>query len=127
MTPPLNPYSVEAHYPDVEYLAPQGYWLDICNDRLEFCRGFLQARLELPLPHVAMRLVRHKDGKVLHTADAQLEVSAGMVAGYPTGEQQLGAIRRALGRVQYHAGYVSYLDAAIARRALRVVNWEELS
>lgn len=118
----LNPYTVEAHYPDVPYLAGRDYWLVICNDRLEFCRGFMQARRESPLLCGALRLVRQKDGRIMDSVPARTEIGVGMVAGYPTGRQQLDAVRRTLGRVRAHAEYVSDEEAALAARALAVLD-----
>ena len=121
MRTPLNPYSVEAHYPDVPYLAKSEYWLDICNDRLEFCRGFMQARRESPLLCGALRLVRHNDGRIMDSVPARTEIGVGMVAGYPTGTQQLAAVRRTLERVRRHGEYVTDEDVALAVRALDVL------
>jgi hypothetical protein len=44
-----------------------------------------------------------------------------MVAGYPTGPQQIEAIRRNLERVRFHKGYVSTADEIAAQRALAVL------
>jgi hypothetical protein len=118
---PLNPYSVQAHYPDVGCLAKDDYWLTICNDRLEFCRGFLQARVEQPGIRTGLRLVRHADGKVLHEVPPITQIGVGMVAGYPTGRQILDAVRRTLSRVRHHEGYISREEEATSRRALDIL------
>ena len=119
MSLPLNPYSVQVHYPDVSYLEKDDFWLTVCNDRLEYCRGYLQARRELPLLCGALRLVRHKDGKVLDSYPARTEIGVGMVAGYPTGLQQLEAVRRTLQKVRVHRNYVTEEEAELAAKALR--------
>lgn len=120
-TPPLNPYSVQAHYPEAEWLAKDGYWLDLCNNRLEYCRGFMAARRELPLLCGALRLIRHKDGRIMDSVPARTEIGVGMVAGYPTGTQQLAAVRRTLERVRRHGEYVTDEDVALAVRALNIL------
>lgn len=118
----MTDYIVEVHYPDISYLADRGGWLLLINDRLEYCRGYLRCRRELPLMHGAMRLVRCKDGRVMESIPACTEIGVGMVAGYPTGEQQLAAVRRTLSRVKRHGEYVSEEEAALAEAALRALD-----
>ena len=117
----LDGYVVEAHYPG--HAPENDGWVMIINDRLEFCRGFLLARRE-ESPRPAYRLRRVKDGKVLDTASEQKEAGVGMVAGWPTGEQLLGAARRLLRRVRFHKGYVEHVHVGRAAGALAALDDE---
>lgn len=118
---PTAPYTVEAHYPETGLCPERDHWIVIIEDRLEFCRGFLAARREMSGPRPAYRLVRVKDGRVMEALPRRDEQGVGMVAGYPTGAQMLGAARRLLSRVRPHGEYVSQEEADIAAAALAVL------
>lgn len=121
MPAPIGPYTVEAHYPETGLCADRDHWIVLVNDRLEYCRGYLRSHSETQGPRPALRLVRIKDGRVLESFARCDEQGVGMVAGWPTGEQMLGAARRLLGRVRVHRDYVSEGEADVASRALAVL------
>lgn len=121
---PVGPYTVEAHYPETGLCPERDNWIVLINDRLEFCRGFITSRREMQGPRPAYRLVRIKDGRVLEEFPRCNEQGVGMVAGWPTGQQMLGAARRLLSRVRVHGDYVTQEEADLAAAALAVLGGE---
>ena len=55
-----------------------------------YCDGFVDAFL-LHHPHLAIRIVRVQDGRVVRFADAVKTASVGLVAGFPTAAQYIDA------------------------------------
>lgn len=107
----MSEYAVEARYPD--WVQGDG-WITIQTDRLEYCRGYLAALLERT-PRPAYRLRRVKDGRIMKEHPAVLEASIGMIAGWPTGQQQIATAAR------LQRGYVSAEEVATAEAALRIL------
>lgn len=121
---PVGPYTVEAHYPETGLCADRDHWIVLVNDRLEFCRGYILSRSEVQGPRPALRLVRVRDGRVIESFARCDEQGVGMVAGWPTGVQMLGAARRLLGRVRVHRDYVTQEEADLAAAALAALGSE---
>ena len=85
-------YSVESQY--------QGKWFSVLKDTsVNFCRGYLLGKRDASPPRLAFRLVR-SDGKVMDVTPDDLDVSVGMIAGWPTPEQYEAAAARAIETAQ---------------------------
>ena len=110
-------FTVEAHYPN-DVTRSDG-WLKLDEGTRDYCRGWLEARKDLR-PRPAMRIVRD-DGAVSETLPADDTARVGMVFGYPTGAQLIGAAVRSLRGVVARSGYVSDDEANQARAALFVL------
>jgi len=89
---PKYTYSVES-----EYL---GRWFSVLKDTtVNFCRGYILGKRDGAPPRLSFRLVR-SDGKVMDVTPEDLDVSVGMVAGFPTPEQYEDAAARAIERAK---------------------------
>jgi hypothetical protein len=77
-----------------------GKWYSVLKDTtVNFCRGYILGKHDAPPPRLSFRLVR-SDGKVMDVTPADLDVSVGMVAGFPTAEQYEAAAARAIEKAQ---------------------------
>ena len=74
----------------------QWFTLGGCSDvPLQWAHGFMAARQEMNGPMLPLRILR-SDGKIVAENAGRIEVSIGLVAGFPSPEQYERAAERAL-------------------------------
>lgn len=71
-----------------------GQWVQVVQESLAYCHGFLDARKDTLGPRAGYRVVRVYTGAVVRELPEQLEAGLGMIAGHPTPAQYREAAAR---------------------------------
>lgn len=100
-------YAVEACYPEhagIGTIDADG-WLVVCTGGRERCLGYLEARRDVRGPRPAQRVRHLPTGRICDDLPALDGPAYGMVAGWPTVDQRIGAALSALVGLTLDSGW----------------------